>query len=343
MLFIFAFAQVDWKDIQEALVLFPQEALLLVFAVNFLAIFIIGSYRWQLILSSQGCHVPFWKIVRAKLAGYAFSYVTPSALIAGEPVRAYMLKSESGCGWEKSSASVILDQMIYLAVLFFVDIFGFLFLMERFSLPLDVLYGFWGIFALVVATFYLFFNKVFNRRDGEHAFFTAVIHRIGLARWKYVREKLPAIERTEQIIETFFRRDHKVFAVVVVLAFFDVLTSILAVTVASHYLGFTIDGEKSLAVFSLWSLANLVPIPGALGSSELALSFVFGLLGAGKDTGLVFSLIFRALNIILCLGGILASLHFAIETSAYSFSKETPPILMKMHKLFKGSGSKKQE
>lgn len=334
LLFVFAFGQVDWVEIRTALALFPKEGLFWVFAINSLAIFGVGSYRWQIILHSQGCPVPFWKIVRAKLAGFTFSYVTPSALIAGEPVRAYMIKEESNCGWEKASASVILDQMIYLAVLFFVIILGFLSLTEKFSLPQDVLYGFWAVFFFVIFVFYLFYKKTFQRQNGEHAFFTAVIHKVGLARLNYVKSKLPAIERTENIIEVFFRRNQATFAAVVVLAFLDVFLSVLAVMVTCTYLGHGLGIARSLGVFSLWSLANLVPIPGALGSSELALSFVFSLLGAGKDTGLVFSLIFRALNVVLCLLGVLASLHFAIKTASHSFSLEAPPFLLRIHETF---------
>lgn len=333
LLFVFAFGQVDWIEIKAAIMLFPKEALLLVFTINFLAIFIVGSYRWQIILNSQGCPVSFWKIVRAKLAGFTFSYITPSALIAGEPIRAYMIKEESNCGWEKSSASVILDQMIYLAVLFFAIIFGFIFLTERFSLPQDVIYGFWGVFAFTIFTFYIFYRKTFKRQEGEYAFFTAVIYKIGLARIGYIKDKLPAIERTEKVIEDFFRKSQGTFAAVVGLAFMDVLLNVLAVAVTCFYLGHYLGAAGSLGVFSLWSLANLVPIPGALGSSELALSFVFGLLDAGKDTGLVFSLIFRAINLVLCILGILAFLHFAIKTASRSFSLEAPPFLIKIHKI----------
>lgn len=333
LLFVFAFGQVDWGQIETALMLFPKEALLLVFAINFIAIFIVGSYRWQIILESQGCPVSFWKIVRAKLAGFTFSYITPSALIAGEPIRAYMVKEESNCGWERASASVILDQMIYLAVLFCIIIFGFLSLAEEFSLPRDVIYGFWGVFAFVILIFYLFYRKTFKRQKGEHAFFTAVIYKLGLAKLNFMKNKLPAIEGTELVIEDFFRKSRGTFVVVVGLAFLDVLLNIGAVVVTCFYLGHWLDPIKSLSVYALWSLANLAPIPGALGSSELALSFVFNLLDAGKDTGFVFSLIFRAINIVLCLLGVLAFLQFSIKTASRSFSlEEAPPLLMKIHK-----------
>jgi len=333
VLFAFAFGQVDWGEIRMALMLFPLKGLLSIFAINFLAIFLVGVYRWQIILRAHGCRVSFLKVLRAKLAGYTFSYVTPSALIAGEPVRAYMIKEE-GCGWEKASASVIIDQLIYLAVIFFVDMCGFLLLAEMFSLPADVVYGFIAVSLATIFVFYVFFKKTLNRRDGEHAFFTAVVYKIGLARVGYVRSKLPSLERTEKIIEGFFREDQKTFVGVVALAFVDVFLNIWAVMATSHYLGYDLGFLNSLGVFSLWSLANLVPIPGALGSSELALAFTFSLLGIGRHTGLVFSLIFRAINITLCLLGVVAFLQFAFKTASKSFSVDAPPLLMTLHRMF---------
>jgi len=163
LLLVLVFRQVNWVEIKTALFLFPKSALILVFMINFLAIFIVGSYRWQIILKSQKCSISFWKLMRAKMAGFTMSYVTPTALIAGEPVRAYMIKEESQCGWERSSASVIVDQMIYILCLLCVIIIGFVFLADRFALPKDVLIGFVGVFFLAAFTFYVFYQKTFKR------------------------------------------------------------------------------------------------------------------------------------------------------------------------------------
>lgn len=331
LLFVFAFWQVNWSELSEVLFLFPKKALVIIALINFLAIFIIGSYRWQLILKSQGCIMGFWSVVRAKLSGFTFSYVTPSMLIAGEPIRAYMIKEESDCGWERSSASVIIDQVIYLATLFLMVIFGFFLLTQKFVIPGDVLYGFWLVFLLAVWISYIFYKRMFMRKEGESAFFTYLIIKTGFDRIKYIKRKLPAIERTECMIEEFFRGDKRAFLLVVFLAFVEIFMNALAVVVTCFFIGHWVGFENSIGVFSLWALANLAPIPGSLGSSELALAFVFELLGAGRDTGLVFSLIFRAINIVFCLSGVLAFIYFAIKTVSHKFSTEAPPILLKLH------------
>ncbi len=333
LLLIFVFQQVNLAEIGEVIFMFPKKALFIVFFVNFLAIFLVGSYRWQVILRSQKCYVSFWRLVRAKLAGFTFSYVTPSALIAGEPVRAYMVKEESNCGWEKGSASVIIDQMIYLACLFCVIIIGFVSLADNFDLPKDVLLGFISIFVVAVLVFYLFYKKTFKRSEGEPAFFSFIVYKTGIHKIGFVKNKLKALENTEKSMEDFFKSNKKAFGWVVILAFTEVLFDIVAVMLICFFMGNWFNFTESVEIFSFMALANLVPIPGALGSSELALAFVFDLLGTGKDAGLAFSLIFRFVNIISAILGIFAFMYFMFSTISHSFSLEAPPFFIRIHKF----------
>jgi uncharacterized protein (TIRG00374 family) len=323
LLLVLVFRQVNWVEIKTALFLFPKSALILVFMINFLAIFIVGSYRWQIILKSQKCSISFWKLMRAKMAGFTMSYVTPTALIAGEPVRAYMIK-----------ASVIVDQMIYILCLLCVIIIGFVFLADRFALPKDVLIGFVGVFFLAAFTFYVFYQKTFKRSEDEPAFFTFIIHKTRLSKFGFVEKKLESIKNTEKSVEEFFKEGKKDFWLVVFFAFLEVFLDIAAVMVTCFYMGYWFGIPKSVGVFSLMALANLAPIPGSLGSSELALAFVFNLLGTGSDAGLAFSLIFRFINIISAFLGMIAFLYFMAKTASHSFSMEAPPFLIKIHKVF---------
>lgn len=334
LLFVFAFQQVGPQEIQEALFLFPKEGLAVAIAVNFLAVFLIGSYRWQLVLKAQNCPISFWKVMRAKMAGFTLSYITPAALVGGEPVRAYMVKEESKCGWEKSFASVIIDQTVFFASLFFAMILGFLFLADHFSLPAEVFYAFGIIFIGSASLFYLFYRKLVNRSAGEQAFFTFIIHKTRLDRLGFVKKKLHNVDAAEKIMEKFFREEKKYVLAVVLLALFEAFLDILVISIICFYLGQDVGFSKSLGVFFFLTLANFFPIPGSLGSFEMALTFVFGLLGIGKEIGLAFSLISRLINIIFCVAGGFALAYFSIKTVSNSFSLEAPPVLVKVHKAF---------
>jgi uncharacterized protein (TIRG00374 family) len=182
LLLVLAFSQVELADITTALFSFPKEGLLAVFLVNFLAVFLVSAKRWQVILEGQGCPISFPKVLRAKMAGFTLSYITPSAMIGGEPIRAYMVKEESECGWERSFASVIIDQAIFFSCLFVAMLAGFLLLAEHFSLPTEVFYLFLSVFFLAVFLFYIFYKRILNRGAEDPAFFTYLLRKTRLDR-----------------------------------------------------------------------------------------------------------------------------------------------------------------
>jgi len=138
LLFAIVMQQAGVSDVLKTVSLFPPSIIILAFVLNFIAVCVIGSWRWKIIIESQNSHkISFLKVFRAKLAGFTVSYITPSVLIGGEPVRAYMIKEETDCDWERSLASVMIDVAIYFFSLFLFMLAGFLFLVNYFSLPLE--------------------------------------------------------------------------------------------------------------------------------------------------------------------------------------------------------------
>jgi uncharacterized protein (TIRG00374 family) len=334
LLFVFAFQHVGLDEIKNTLLVFPKEALLVLFLVNAIAAIFIGGYRWFIIFKAQGCQISFWKVIQAKLAGFSVSYITPAALVGGEPVRAYMVKEGSGCGWEQSFASVIIDQMIFFITLFVLMVFSFIMLLENFSIPLEIIYS--ALFLITVAflVMYAIYTKTINRHDGERAFFSFVIYTTGLDKLRFIEKHLESIEKTDYLIEMFFKSNKNTSVMAFLLAFLEFAVYVFVVFLMCMFLGEPVSFFSSLEIFFLITLANLVPIPGALGSFELFLTVIFDLLGLGKETGLAFSLIFRFINVALCFVGLLAILSFIFKTISRSFSADTPPIFLRLHKIF---------
>jgi uncharacterized protein (TIRG00374 family) len=334
LLFVLALQQVGLSEIKSALFLFPREAIFLIFAINFLAMFVVGSYRWLVILRAQGCDADFRTVMRIKLAGFALSYVTPSAFLFGEPIRAYMIKEEKECGWEKSFASVIVDQTILFAALLFAMIVGFVFLAEKFSLSQGVFWGFLILFAFSLMAFYLFYRKIIRRGVDEEGFFTFLIIKTGLDKVGFIKNNLQGIENTEKVMEKFFKEEQKSSLLVILLGFLEVALDISVVFFACFYLGHLINVLESVGIFSFLTFASLIPIPGSLGSFEVVLTLVFNLFGFGKQNGLAFSLIYRLVNVTFCVIGLVAFMQFMIKTASSNYSKEAPSILVKVHKFF---------
>ncbi|MEA2098222.1 MAG: lysylphosphatidylglycerol synthase transmembrane domain-containing protein [Patescibacteria group bacterium] len=333
-LFILAIQQAGINSVAETILFFPLSVILTVFLINFFAVCIVGSFRWKIIIDSQSRHkINFIKVIRAKLAGFAVSYITPSILIGGEPVRAYMIKEEAGCDWEKSFASVIIDQAIYLFTMFLFMVVGFLFLVDHFSLPVSVFYGFGIIISATFLIFYLFYSRLINKNSDGHGFFMFIIKTIRLDRIKFIKRKEENIERTEKIIAYFFRKENKAFIKAFVFAIVEVLLYLVTIWIIILYLGKTIDLAYAIAIFFILTLANLVPIPGSLGSFEASLTFIFNLLELEKSNGFTFSLIFRFINIMLVFVGFFSLVYFELRTVSHHFSKRAPKSLLKMHRF----------
>ena len=86
----------------EVISTFTNFTPLLVLAYLFFSVLIIVSMtlRWNVIVRAFGYKVPFHKLVGYKVVGYGISYITPSAKVGGEPVRAALLKRH-GIGLKK--------------------------------------------------------------------------------------------------------------------------------------------------------------------------------------------------------------------------------------------------
>ena len=339
LLFVIAMQQAGIGDVLKTVSLFPPLIIILTFFLNFIAICVVGSWRWKIIIESQNSHkISFAKVLKAKLAGFTVSYITPSILVGGEPVRAYMIKEESGCDWEKSFASVVIDQAIYFFSLFLLMITGFLFLIKHSFLPVEIFYGFGIIIIFAIFVLRLFYLKILNKNSGEEGFFMFIIKTARLNKIKFIKNKEENIKRTEGIISHFFKNKKEVFIKAFLLAILEVAFYLATVCVIIFYLdeaSAAFEFIQSIQIFFLITLANFVPIPGSLGSFEAALTFIFELLNLGRSNGFSFSLIYRFINIALVIIGFFALIHFEATTISHKFSAEAPKALLKVRRFLK--------
>lgn len=333
LLFVFAFQHVGWNELRGALILFPWQAVALIFLINFVAVFLVGSYRWWVILRAQGCPAGFWTVVRIKLAGFSLSYVTPSAFLLNEPVRAYMIKEEVKCTWEKSFASVIVDQIVLYAALLLTMIVGFIYLADRFTLSRSIYYGFVSLFFFSLLLFYLFYRKIVRKGEDEQGFFSYLIHKARLNKLGFVKKNLEGVENTEQIMATFFREEKRSSWRVILMGLLEAILDVSVVSFVCFYLGHPTTIMAALGIFSFVTFASLIPIPAALGSFEVMLTLIFQLFGFGKENGLAFSLVYRLVNVSFCVIGLGAFIHFMFKTASSSYSREAPPLLLRVHRF----------
>ena len=339
LLFAIAIWQAGVGDVLKTISLFPPLIIIFVFVLNFIAVCIVGSLRWKIIIESQNSHkISFLKVLEAKLAGFAVSYITPSVLIGGEPVRAYMIKEETDCDWEESYASVIIDVAIYFFALFLSMIAGFLFLIDHFPLPAEFFYGFEIIIIFDILILYLFYSKMLNKNSDGDGFFIFIIKTLKLNKIKFIKSREKNIEKTERIITRFFKNKKKAFLKAFFLSILEIIFYLAVICVIALHLdqtGAAFEFIQAVPIFFLITLANFVPIPGSFGSFEAALTFIFELLNLGKSNGFTLGLVYRFVNIALVVIGFFALVYFEMTMVSRRFGVNAPEVLLKMHRFFK--------
>ena len=76
-------------------------------------LYIMNAYAWRIIIRGSGdCPIPFWKILKVTITGFALNYAPPMGLMGGEPYRIMELTPYVGAS--RATSSVILYAMMHI-------------------------------------------------------------------------------------------------------------------------------------------------------------------------------------------------------------------------------------
>ena len=106
-------------------------------------LYIMNAWTWQLIIRGSGdCSIPFWKILKITITGFALNYATPAGLMGGEPYK--MMELKPYIGTQRATSSVLLFAMMHIFAHFWFwtsSIAVYLVLAWWGLLPLDISMG----------------------------------------------------------------------------------------------------------------------------------------------------------------------------------------------------------
>ena len=119
-------------------------------------IYLFNTLSWYIIIrdGKKGTPIPFWKVYKLTVSGFALNYATPVGLMGGEPYRIMELKPFTGVS--KATSSVILYVMMHIFSHFwFWFLSTFLYIaLYPIGVPMGFMLGFIAAFCLLGIYFF---------------------------------------------------------------------------------------------------------------------------------------------------------------------------------------------
>lgn len=254
-------------------------------------IFGLDTLGWRAALSPASQRRVRWnELFRTRLAGEALNYVTPTAWVGGEPVKAYLLSKRYGVSLTDGMASVVIAKTtLTLSMLLFI-VTGLLVTIATQPLPLAIWRWVWIILPILTGLVTLFVLAQFVRPFGRGAG--------AMGRWapRWLQAIPQKLHEWDQALVTFYRQSPRQLAWSLACHLLGWLAGVVEVYLILRCLQVPVSVATAWSIEALWLLlkTGAFMIPASLGASEAIVSVVCAGLGFSTAVGLALGLVRRA-------------------------------------------------
>ncbi|MBI5239499.1 MAG: flippase-like domain-containing protein [Elusimicrobia bacterium] len=250
----------------------------------------LNAVGWRYAFSApDAARIPFWRLVRVRVAGDGVNYLTPSATIAGEIVRPALLGDGLPAQTRNSSVVVAkVTQSLGQALFAMAGLLLLLPLSLGFLSGRQVWAGLAVSSAIVLAVGAGLTGFCARRRDGSYL-------------WR-LREPFGALrDQTAR----YLRENPSRFALSVVFFLLGFAWGAWEVLVISWFLGIPMDFVTALSVEVLSVLVDsiFIMVPAKIGTQEAGKTAIFAGLGLSAGKGLAFGLVRHVRELSWAAGG----------------------------------------
>ena len=272
-------------------------------------IWIVGVFRWKVVLGCHGEKRSFRQLMGVWTAGYTLDYLTPVSLFGGEALRVYLTGNTLDVDWEKSFSSIIIDKILdgTFHILFLVA--GVIVFLSFGDFP--EIWIFWlvilAIFGLAIAMT-IFYSRAISKKS----ILLLILGFFGLEKTEVKATKNGEfIFNTEGNVLRFFSPSKAFFWKGVFLSLARHLLFYLRAFLIIIFLVGVHEPIKAIAVQGMSYLSLLLPLPAGLGGLEAISAFTFETIGLSFEKGTVFGMTWRSFDLVVCLFGIIFGIKIA--------------------------------
>ena len=173
-------------------------------------LYIMNTFTWRTILLGSGeCNIPFWKLLKVTISGFALNYATPVGLMGGEPYKIMEIKPYVGV--QRASSSTVLFAMMHIFSHFWYWVTALI--LYLIFLPVNFLMG---ILLSIVAVFCLAGIYLFVRgyRNGMVVKLVRFISKIpGCRKWgkKFAEKNADDLRKIDMQIAALHSQNKRYF------------------------------------------------------------------------------------------------------------------------------------
>lgn len=289
-----------WQNLRKAGIWFPAVILLWLF------IYLLNALSWYIIIR-DGKHapVPFWKVYKLTVSGFALNYATPVGLMGGEPYR--IMELTPYVGGSKATSSVILYVMMHIFSHFCFWMFSVLLylVLEPLNLGMGIVLAIVGVCCLLAI---YFFMKGYQNGMAVRTI-RLLCHVPFAKKWanRFLVERKDALERVDAQIAELHRQRKTTFYASLGLEFLARIVGCVEVLFILNILTSNVSFLSCVLIMAFTSLfANLFFFsPMQLGAREGGFALATGGLAIPSAFGIYTGLITRVRELIWIVIGVL--------------------------------------
>lgn len=288
------------QNLRKAGIWFPAVILLWVF------IYLLNTLSWYIIIrDGKHAKVPFWKVYKLTISGFALNYATPVGLMGGEPYR--IMELTPYVGGSKATSSVILYVMMHIFSHFcfwLASVFLYL-AVEPLNAGMAIVLAVVGFCCLVAIYFF-----VKGYRNGMAVRTLKLLGHLPFVRkWarRFLTEKRETLERVDNQIAELHKQRKSTFYASLGLEFSARIVGCLEVWFILNILTSDVSFLACILIMAFTSLfANLFFFsPMQLGAREGGFALATGGLAIPSAFGIYTGLITRVRELIWIVIGVL--------------------------------------